>query len=77
MIPPFLVVWDLQGGKYMKELKLEYDNGNPVMKMDTGEVKVVVSFAKEKPQHNPKEAIVEILTAQYTDMVSANAMCTA
>ena len=47
------------------------------MKMDTGEVKVVVSFAKEKPTHNPKETIVEILTAQYTDMVSANAMCTA
>jgi len=61
----------------MKELKLEYDNGVPVMKMDTGDVKVIVSFAKEKAQHNPKETIVEILTAQYTDMVSANAMCSA
>jgi len=61
----------------MKELKLEYDNGVPVMKMDTGDVKVIISFANEKPQHNPKETIVEILTAQYTDMVSANAMCSA
>ena len=61
----------------MKELKLEYDNGVPVMTIDTGEVTVVISFAKEKPQHHPKETIVEILTAQYTDMVSANAMCSA
>lgn len=61
----------------MKELKLEYENGKPVMRMDTGEVCVIVSFAKEKPKNDPKETIVEILTSQYMDSVSSSVICRA
>lgn len=48
------------------KLKLIYENGKPVMKMEADGVKMTFSFAEKEPETDIKENIVSILTSQYT-----------
>ena len=51
------------------QMRLEYENGKPVLKCENNGVVLVIEFAENKPEENAKERILDILTAQYQNRV--------
>ncbi len=56
--------------KEKDKLRLEYEHGEPVMKMETRRVDMTFHFAEIPPPLDVKQAVVDILTSQYTGKVS-------
>ncbi len=48
-----------------QQLRLEKENGQPVMKMEYKGVKMRFLFAKEAPPINTKKVVVDMLISQY------------
>ena len=46
------------------KLKLIYEDGKPVMKMESDGVRMTFRFAEQEPETDVKENIVNILTSQ-------------
>lgn len=55
------------------QVRLEYENGKPVLKCEKDGVTMVIEFAAEAPEENAKERVFDILTAQYQNRVAAPA----
>ncbi len=53
-----------------EKLRLEIENGKPVMKMEHRGTKMTFRFASEPPPLDTKKAIVNILTSQYMGRIS-------
>ena len=47
------------------KLKLIYEDGKPVMKMESDGVRMTFRFAEQEPETDVKENIVNILTSQF------------
>lgn len=47
------------------KLKLIYEDGKPVMKMESDGVRMTFRFAEREPETDVKENIVNILTSQF------------
>lgn len=52
-----------------EKLHLLYLNDEPVMKMESENIKMSFHFAKEEPVENTKQVVVDILTNQYAKKV--------
>lgn len=52
------------------KLRLEYEDGKPVMRMEKDGVKMTFHFAETPPPNDIKKVIVDILTSQYIGKVS-------
>ncbi len=53
-----------------EKLQLEYEKDKPVMKMESRGVSMTFHFAETPPPLDVKQAIVDIMTSQYTRKVS-------
>lgn len=51
-------------------LRLQYEENRPVMKMESGGVKMTFRFAESPPPKDAKQTVVDILTSQYVSKVS-------
>ncbi len=49
----------------MLKPKLEYENGEPVLKCEYNGASITLAFAKEEPAVDTKSAVLDILTAKY------------
>lgn len=56
--------------KEKEKLRLEYEDGKPVMRMEKDGVKMTFRFAETPPPNDIKKVIVDILTSQYIGKVS-------
>lgn len=53
----------------MAELRIEKDNGKPIIKTEINGCQQTLLFAETEPDRNVKESIRRILTARYEDQI--------
>ena len=55
-----------------QKIHLVYLDGKPAMTMKTEKVKMIFCFSESPPDHDAKQTIVDILTAQHTKKITGS-----